>query len=370
MRDASGPLPGPLRDAARDAVDRGLGFLDASLRAGGERPDGAWPSRMYRNLALEGPAHEELAPFVAALGALTLAACRDGRSRSIQSRTGAFIVRAMRYPGLWRYWPSLPQDLDSLSVCSQAVAWHPWVLFGRNLGPLRTARDDRGRFRTWLSPPGGGDGLDVDSVVNANVVGYIALQGRNDLGAGAAAWLAGLVREGSGAGKLPLLSRRPGPLRRRRPRPPPGRARVAGPRRSARGPDPRPARAGRRVRRHVADRALPLRPAPAGRRAGGRSAVGHESSASCGGSGPTEAGRRTSSGAGRCRRARRRSVSHPKCSTPLRASRPWFARSPPRRTPRRRRSRRTNSAARHPAAGRRPVESDRPAQPPDDSGAA
>ena len=195
MRDASEPLPGPLRDAARAAVDRGLGFLDASLR-----PDGAWPSRMYRNLALEGPAHEELAPFVAALGALTLAACRDGRSRSIQSRTGAFIVRAMRYPGLWRYWPSLPQDLDSLSVCSQAVAWHPWVLFGRNLGPLRTARDERGRFRTWLSPPGGGDGLDVDSVVNANVVGYLALQGRNDLGAGAAAWLAGLVREGSGAG--------------------------------------------------------------------------------------------------------------------------------------------------------------------------
>ena len=189
------PPPSRLREAVRGAVDRGLGFLEASIR-----PDGAWPSRMYWNLELTGSAEEELAPFVAALGALTLAACADPRARSLQNRSGEFIVRSMRHPGVWRYWPSLPNDLDSLSLCSQAVPWHPWVLFGMNLGCLPTAQDDRGRFRTWLAPPNEADSADVDSVVNANVVGYLASQGRNALGGQAAAWLADLVREGNAEG--------------------------------------------------------------------------------------------------------------------------------------------------------------------------
>ena len=185
--------PSRLKEAARGAVERGLGFLETAIR-----PDGAWPSRMYQNLELTGPAQEETPPFVAALGALTLAACDDPRSRSIQRRAGEFIVRFMRYPGVWRYWPRLRNDLDSFSLCSQAVSWHPWVLFGMNLALLRAAQDEQGRFRTWLAPPA--ESNIADSVVNANVVGYIASQGRNAPGEKAAAWLAGLVREGNAEG--------------------------------------------------------------------------------------------------------------------------------------------------------------------------
>ena len=196
MREASAsPLPPRLEAAARAAVERGLGRLEAAIR-----PDGAWPSRMYRNLDLAGPATEEFPPFVAGLGALTLAACGGPRARALRDRTGEFVVASMRSPGLWRYWPSLPADLDSLSVCSQAVPRHPWVLFAMNVDCLRAAQDDRGRFRTWLGPPGAAGVVDVDGVVNANVVGYLAFQGRDGLGARAAAWLAGLVRDGSAEG--------------------------------------------------------------------------------------------------------------------------------------------------------------------------
>ena len=209
MREASGPfvgepspdsgcavpIPSRLREAARDAVDRGLAFLEAAIR-----PDGAWTSRRYDNLELDGPAREEQAPFVAALGALTLAVCDDPRSAAIRDRSGEFIVQAMSYPGVWRYWPHLPNDLDSLSVCSMAIPRHPWVLFARNVGCPLTARDDRGRFRTWLTPPTDANVMDVDSVVNANVVGYLASQGRDAPGERAAEWLAGLVREGGGEG--------------------------------------------------------------------------------------------------------------------------------------------------------------------------
>ena len=185
-----GPVPAQLREAVRGAVDRGLGFLHASIRG-----DGAWTSRSYPNLDLRGPSNEEHPPFVAALGALTLEVCNDPRSRAVRDRSGEFVVRSMSHPGAWRYWPRLPRDLDSLSVCSLAIRWHPWVLFGQNLGLLPAAQDHRGRFRTWLAPPG--EGNVPDSVVNANVVGYLAAQGRNELGAEAAEWLAGLVTEGS-----------------------------------------------------------------------------------------------------------------------------------------------------------------------------
>ncbi len=189
----AGAAPARFREAVRDAVDRGLGFLEAAIRA-----DGAWASRIYRNLDLTGPSQDEHPPFVAGLGALTLEACGDPRSRSIRDRSGMYVVRSMRYPGTWRYWPSLPRDLDSLSVCSQAVRWHPWVLFGANLGLLPAAQDERGRFRTWIAPPA--ESNVADSVVNANVVGYLALLGRNEIGERAAAWLAGLIRDGNAAG--------------------------------------------------------------------------------------------------------------------------------------------------------------------------
>ena len=185
--------PPRLREAARGAVDRGLGFLEASIR-----PDGSWSSWKYENLELTGPAEEEAAPFVAALGALTLAACGDPRSQALRRRSGEFIVRSMRYPGVWSYESGHPGDLDSLSICSQAAPWHLWVLFGANLGCLRTVQDDRGRFATWLVPLSKTN--TVDSVVNANVVGYLAFQRRNALGERAAAWLAGLVRDGNAEG--------------------------------------------------------------------------------------------------------------------------------------------------------------------------
>ena len=191
----TGDAPPRLREAARGAVERGLRFLAASLRS-----DGAWTSSMFGNLDLSGPAKEEFPPFVAALGVLTLAACDAPAAREIVRRSRAFILGAMRYPGVWRYWPHLPADVDSLSLCSQAAPPHPWLLFASNLGPLRTALDARGRFRTWIVPPGAAADADVDSVANANVVGYLAFQRRNALGERAAAWLAGLVVEGAAEG--------------------------------------------------------------------------------------------------------------------------------------------------------------------------
>ena len=186
-------VPARRAGAVRAAVDRGLGYLEAAIRA-----DGAWMARKYRTLDLTGPGVDEYPPFVAGLGALTLEACGDPRSQALRDRSRTFVARSMSYPGTWRYGPSFPPDLDSLSVCSQAVRSHPCMLFGTNLGLLAAGRDERGRFRTWIAPPGPSNV--ADSVVNANVAGYLALLGRNDVGRRAAAWIAGLIRDGGAAG--------------------------------------------------------------------------------------------------------------------------------------------------------------------------
>ncbi len=186
-------VPARLAETVRAAVGRGLGYLSAAIRA-----DGAWMARKYRNLALTGPGAAEYPPFVAGLGALTLEACGGRRSEELRDRSRTFIARSMSYPGTWRYGPSFPPDLDSLSVCSQAVRSHPCMLFGTNLPLLLAVRDERGRFRTWIAPPGQSNV--ADSVVNANVTGYLALLGRNDVGQRAAAWIAGLIRDGAAVG--------------------------------------------------------------------------------------------------------------------------------------------------------------------------
>ena len=177
----------------RDSVDRGLGFLEAAIRA-----DGAWTSRKYANLELTGRCVDEHPPFVAGVGSLTLAACAGPRFRSLRERTGRYIARSISYPAIWRYGRGLPPDLDSVSVCSQAVRWHPWVLFGANLGLIEAALDETGKFRTWIAPPG--ESNVPDSVVTANILSYLAVAGRNNIGERAAAWIAGLIRDGGFAG--------------------------------------------------------------------------------------------------------------------------------------------------------------------------
>ena len=151
---------------------------------------------MYADAALAGrPLLEEEAPFSAALGVMALAVCDDPRAEAIRRRTRAFVVGAMAFPGRWRYWRHLPCDLDSLSVCSLAVAEHPWVLFGMNLRMLAAARDERGRFLTWAQAPPPGFANAADGVVNANALAYLATHGRHAPGERAAAWLVDVVEK-------------------------------------------------------------------------------------------------------------------------------------------------------------------------------
>lgn len=151
------------------SITRAFDFLESTIHA-----DGSWPSALYTNLELTGTPQPERAPFVAALGHLSLRECPGPRSERLRDRTNAYLRSVMEYPGVWRYWPSLPPDLDDTSVCSLVVGQHAWLTLGRTLPTVYRMRDSEGRFRTWMAK--GDDSSewnDVDSVVNANVIVWL-----------------------------------------------------------------------------------------------------------------------------------------------------------------------------------------------------
>ena len=177
------------RDAPR-AIGRALEYLERTVDAGG-----AWPSRVYANPDCTGPAGDEQVPFVAALGALSLRRCSDPRAERLRVRTRGFLLKRMEPPGVWRYWPALPPDLDDTAVCSLAVGPHVYTALGRTLPAVLRQREAEGRFRTWMrgDPDAGTPWDDVDSVVNANVVAWL---GDCPETRPAQRWLETVVREG------------------------------------------------------------------------------------------------------------------------------------------------------------------------------
>ena len=174
----------------RESIRRGLAFLETTIEE-----NGAWHCIRFNIANPSIPRHFERPPFISAFGALALESCAEKRAKSILSATRRYLVDSMEYPGLWRYYRHLPADLDSTSLCSLALASHPWIALGRNVPHMLANRDDDGLFQTWILA---GDEPDVvsefrieaDPVVNANV---IACLGAHHTTRQARRWLADQV---------------------------------------------------------------------------------------------------------------------------------------------------------------------------------
>lgn len=157
----------------RDSINKGLVYLNTTIE-----PNGAWHCIRFNVAKPEVPRHHERPPFISAFCALALACSNEQLAQSICSRTKHYIAETIEYPGLWRYYRHLPNDLDSTSLCSLALDSHPWILLRRNLPTLLRNRNDNGLFLTWIhaedepavvSP----FKIEADPVVNANLIAYV-----------------------------------------------------------------------------------------------------------------------------------------------------------------------------------------------------
>ena len=165
--------PESLAKAGRESIRRALAFLESTID-----DHGAWHCIRYNVANPEIPRHFERPPFVSALCVLALESCNEARAKAMCAATKAYLVNTIEYPGFWRYYRHLPQDLDSTTLCSLVIGTHPWILLGRNVPGILANRDQEGRFKTWV--PGKDEPnvvatfrFEADPVVNANVIAYL-----------------------------------------------------------------------------------------------------------------------------------------------------------------------------------------------------
>ena len=184
--------PEAAAEAGREAIRRGLAFLESTLDA-----NGAWHCIRFNIADPNVPRHFERPAFISALCTLALAGSNEERARAIRARTRAYLIDTMEHPGLWRYYRHLPQDLDSTALSSLVVNDHPWMQLGRNLPPILANRDEDGRFMTWVLAEGEPNvmaafRIEADPVVNANVIAYL---GNRPETRQVGAWLETLIAE-------------------------------------------------------------------------------------------------------------------------------------------------------------------------------
>ena len=201
LRPAAGTRPavppGALRResiaaAGREAIRRGLVFLESTLDG-----NGAWHCIRFNVGNPDIPRHFERPAFVSAFGLLALESCGEPRARAIRAASRAYIADTIEYPGFWRYYRHLPQDLDSTTLCSLVLGNHPWIVLGRNIPGILANRDPEGRFLTWVLAEGEPDvvarfRIEADPVVNANVIAYLGVHPETE---DALRWLEALVAE-------------------------------------------------------------------------------------------------------------------------------------------------------------------------------
>ena len=185
--------PEALAEAGRKSIRRGLDFLESAIDE-----NGAWHCIRFNVADPDIPRHFERAPFVSALCVLALECCDDARAKVLCASTTSYLAETIEFPGLWRYYRHLPQDLDSTTLCSLVIANHPWILLGRNVPQILANRDEEGRFQTWVLAEEEPDvvarfRLEADPVVNANVIAYL---GNHPETRDAQRWLENLVIEG------------------------------------------------------------------------------------------------------------------------------------------------------------------------------
>ncbi len=183
-----------LAEASRESIRRGLDFLESTIDE-----HGAWHCIRFNVADPKVPRHFERPPFISAFCVLALESCQEAKARSICAATKAYLADTIEYPGFWRYYRHLPQDLDSTTLCSLVIGTHPWILLGRNIPRILANRDGEGRFMTWMLE---GDEPDVvsrfrieaDPVVNANVIAWL---GDCPETRDAQRWLEELIAEGN-----------------------------------------------------------------------------------------------------------------------------------------------------------------------------
>ena len=183
-----------LANSGRESIVRGLKFLQTTVNE-----QGAWHCIRFNVGDPNVPRHFERPPFISAFCVLALQRSKEPLAHELCLRTKNYLIDTMEYPGFWRYYRHLPQDLDSSSLCSMVIDTHPWIGLGRNVTQILANRDNSGLFLTWVLNEEEPSvvtpfRIEADPVVNANIITYV---GDVPATKKAQQWLTELIEKGN-----------------------------------------------------------------------------------------------------------------------------------------------------------------------------
>ena len=162
-----------LRIQAAFAIQNGLDFIAASQTGPGGFITDCWRSDGV------GQRTEVDAIFTAAQVLYSLSFVRDSASaRGTQQRAAGYLLAAQRSGGVWSYYGhgtniEISPDVDDTSVSWAALQRAGATIPPAALNEVRSSRNERGLFNTWIGDPAKWtniDSRDIDTVVNLNAL--------------------------------------------------------------------------------------------------------------------------------------------------------------------------------------------------------
>jgi prenyltransferase/squalene oxidase-like repeat protein len=171
-----------LRIQAAFAIQNGLDFVGAS-----QTSTGGFVTDCWRADAPEQRTQVD-AIFTAAQVLYSLSFCHDSASaRGTQERAARYLRAQQQPPGVWRYYGKSSDIVISPDVDDTSVTWAALQRFGVPVVPaaldaVRSSRNEKGLFTTWIGPSAdwvGIDSRDIDTVVNLNALLLFGLAHEN-----------------------------------------------------------------------------------------------------------------------------------------------------------------------------------------------
>src|SRR5260370_4513684 len=162
-----------LRIQTAFAIQNGLDFVAVS-----QTSTGGFITDCWRSDGSEQRTQVD-AIFTAAQVLYSLSFCPDSASaRGTRERAARYLMAQQKAPGVWSYYGQGTNIVISPDVDDTSVSWAAFQRFGAKISPgaldaVRTSRNERGLFTTWVGDPSHWANIasrDIGTVVNLNAL--------------------------------------------------------------------------------------------------------------------------------------------------------------------------------------------------------
>lgn len=158
----------------QEAIDKGVEFLESALDVNGYFVTLSSDNDCFSSVVRQDPSN-----FSNALIIRNLRQVNSDKAAQLAKRAEETLIEQIIMPGFWRYNPRFkerwfPVDLDDTCFISELLRQRIFeLLIKTNVPRILEERNEKGLFRTWISPEYELLPPHIDPIVNINIIGYL-----------------------------------------------------------------------------------------------------------------------------------------------------------------------------------------------------